>query len=84
MATIIINDNLFKSVSKIAKRENTTENKVINQLLAKGIEEDRINEEYDCEAFEKSLDEAREEIKSGNCFSGSVEEFAKHLGVDYP
>ena len=37
--TINIKPDLLKTISKIAKRENTTENKVINDLIAKGIEE---------------------------------------------
>ena len=40
-----INHNLLKVISNIAKKENTTEVKVINRLLEKGIEEMEILEE---------------------------------------
>jgi hypothetical protein len=36
--TININPDLLKTIRKIAKRENTSENNVINDLIAKGIE----------------------------------------------
>jgi len=39
VGTIKIKPDLLKIVSEIAKRENTTENDVINNLIAKGIEE---------------------------------------------
>lgn len=45
MANVSIEDNLFKILSKIAKEENTTETKVINDLLKKAIEDKEIMEE---------------------------------------
>ena len=40
-----INPNLLKAISRIAKRENTTEEAIINESLQKTIEEKEIAEE---------------------------------------
>ena len=40
----------------------------------------KLNEIYDCDAFEKGLDEAREEIKNGDGVKMTVDEMAKYLG----
>lgn len=37
MATVSINDDIYKTISKIAKKENTTEDKIINDVLKKEI-----------------------------------------------
>ena len=33
MAFVLIEDNLFKSLSEIAKKENTTEDKLVNDVI---------------------------------------------------
>ncbi|KZX16194.1 hypothetical protein MBCUT_10600 [Methanobrevibacter cuticularis] len=40
-----VNPNLLKTISKIAKRENTTEEAIINESLERTIEEKEIEEE---------------------------------------
>ena len=35
MATVLIKDDLFKSISEIAKRENTTEEELLNEMIEK-------------------------------------------------
>ena len=39
------------------------------------------SKKYDCEAFEKNLDEAREEIKSGKCETLTIKELKERLGI---
>ena len=79
---IKIDSKLLKHINKLAKSHKTTENEILESALEKGLEIMELNEIYDCDAFEKGLDEAREEIKAGDGVRMSVEEMAKHLGVD--
>ena len=53
MSNALIKEDIYKTISKIAKRENTTEDDIINELLSKGIE-DRIDEEYDVKLLKKN------------------------------
>jgi hypothetical protein len=36
--TVKIESKLFKTICEMAEKENTTENKIINQILKKGME----------------------------------------------
>jgi hypothetical protein len=57
--TLVKNDikpYLLKNISKIAKKEGISEEKLINEAIERGLD---IIEEYDCEAFEKEIDEAK-------------------------
>jgi len=81
MTNVSIKPALFESVTRMAKREGISADKLINEAIERGLE---IMDEYDCEAFGKSLDEAREEIKSGKGARMTVEELADSLGVDRP
>ena len=78
MVNVSINDNIYKIISKMAEKNNTTETEFINGLL----EEKIIEEEYDCDAFEKDLKEARARIKEGKGIEMTAEELKKHIGVD--
>ena len=88
MSTVLkeikIDSKLLKHINKLAKINKTTENEIMESALEKGLEIMKLNEIYDCDAFEKGLDEAREEIKSGKGVRMTVDEMAKHLGVDPP
>jgi hypothetical protein len=67
MATIKIEDKILKTISEIAKEENTTENHIINKYLKKGIENDH-DDEYTKEEEEellKDIKEAEQGIKEG-------------------
>ena len=46
-----------------------------------GTDDLKKSRKYDCEAFEKSLDEAREEIKSGKGETLTIEELKERLGI---
>ena len=43
MANITIEDNLFKKIEKIAKKENTTENKLITEAIESIVNEKEKN-----------------------------------------
>jgi len=43
MANITIEDNLFKKIEKIAKKENTTENKLITEAIESIVNEKENN-----------------------------------------
>jgi len=81
MTNVSIKPVLFENIIKMAKREGISTDKLINEALERGLE---IMDEYDCETFEKSLDEAREEIKSGKGSRMTINELADSLGVDRP
>ncbi|MCL2115274.1 MAG: hypothetical protein FWH29_03540 [Methanobrevibacter sp.] len=40
MATVLIKDDLFKSISKIAKKKNTTESKIVNEAIESFLNND--------------------------------------------
>ena len=40
MATVLIKDDLFKSISKIAKKQNTTESKIVNEAIESFLNND--------------------------------------------
>ena len=79
MATISIKDNLFKTISKIAKRENITEEEFLNEIIEKRIEEVEMKIYEDGmdvkiaaeelgrtpEELIKELDEAKKSIDNG-------------------
>ena len=79
-----INPNLLKTINKLAKINKTSESKIIEEALEKGLEIMRINEEYDCEAFGKEIDRRRARIEAGEGIEISMNELAERLGVDNP
>ena len=38
MATVLIKDDIYKIITKIARRENTSEDELINKVLEKSLE----------------------------------------------
>ncbi|MDR0911174.1 MAG: hypothetical protein LBM96_01065 [Methanobrevibacter sp.] len=76
--TLVKNDikpYLLKNISKIAKKEGISEEKLINEAIEKGL---NIIEKYDCEAFGKEIDEARAD--SGE--KVDIDDLAEEFGVD--
>ena len=79
MTTVSIEDNLFEIISKIAKRENITEEELLKEMIEKRIEEEEMiiykdgmdvkiaAEELGMSPEEliKELDEAKKSIDKG-------------------
>jgi len=42
MATVLIKDDIYKIISKIARRENTSEDELINKVLEKSLESEEF------------------------------------------
>ena len=76
--TVVKNDikaDLLKNISKIAKKEGISEEKLINEAIERGLD---IIEEYDCEAFGKAIDDARADPGE----KVDIDDLAKEFGVD--
>ena len=91
MPTVLINDNLFEIIKKIAKRKNITEEEVLNEMIEKRIEEEEIGiykDGMDIEILAEELaktpeklinelDEAKESIDNGKGIEVKVGEIAE-------
>jgi len=60
MSNVKIKPNLFKVISKIAKKQDTTENEVINDFILKGISQ--IEDEIDIEIIAEEFGQTKEEL----------------------
>ena len=78
--TIEIDNNLLEAITKIAKNNGNSEDKVLNDLIEIGLEIIDDNE-YDSDELVQEIDEIRSEIKAGKCFKGDIEDFAKEIGL---
>jgi len=81
MSIVVNNPNILKSISKIAKRNKTSENQIIEKVLKKGIEILELEEEYDCEALSKELHDLNKEIDEGKGITVDVDKLEEHFGL---
>jgi len=81
MSIVVNNPNILKSISKIAKSNKTSENQIIEKALKKGIEILELEEEYDCEALAKELDDLDREIDEGKGITVDVDKLEEHFGL---
>ena len=81
MGIVVDNPNILKSISEIAKSNKTSESKIMEKALKKGIEILELEEEYDCEALAKELDDLDKEIEEGKGITVDVDKLEEHFGL---
>jgi len=73
MSIVIDNPNILKIINKLAKTNKTSENKIMEEALEKGLEIMQINEEEECEIFHEELDKISADMEKGNRVEIDVE-----------
>jgi len=74
MNMVVDNPDVLKTINKLAKSNKTSQNKIMEAALEKGLEIMEINENHNCEVFHKELDKISEDMKKGNRVELDVEE----------
>ena len=73
MNMVVDNPNILKIINKLAKTNKTSENKIMEEALEKGLEIMQINEEEECEIFHEELDKISADMEKGNRVEIDVE-----------
>ena len=81
MSIVVDNPSILKSISEIAKNNKTSENKIVEKALKKGIEILEFEEKYDCEGLAKELDDLDKEIDEGKGITVDVDKLEEHFGL---
>ena len=76
MVSVSIKGPLFKTISKIAMKEGTSEETIINDILNEVIEEYE-----DCELLEK-VKQAEAEFEAGHTITLTPDELRERLGLN--
>ena len=76
-----IDADLLKTITKIAKNNNTNETNVMKEALEKGLEIMDLEEKYDCEALAEELNIRNNEIKEGKGIKVDVDKLEDHFGL---
>lgn len=76
-----IDADLLKTITKIAKNNNTNETNVMKEALEKGLEIMDLEEKYDCEALAEELNRRNNEIEAGKGIKVDVDKLEDHFGL---
>jgi len=76
-----IDRTLLKVISKIAKNNNTNEDNIMTEALAKGLEVMELEEKYDCEGLAEELNRRNDEIDDGKGIKVEADKLEEHFGL---